>query len=78
MTDHNKAWQERTEEIARRLAAAYISYNLGIKPDYCRKVYLSDNKEIGAMWIVLAIKADEMCAAADQDRYKKLHPGKIQ
>ncbi len=69
--------RERQVEIARRFAAAFISYNLGIKPDYCRKKYFRDDQPIASIWLELARLADERMGAA-MDAQPDKRPTEIQ
>ncbi len=42
------------EELGRRLAAAYISYQMGITIGYAYKHYTPQDKPVGSFWVNLA------------------------
>jgi hypothetical protein len=53
--------EERLDELARKLAAAYGSYFIGLKStDYTLKNYIGD-RPIGDYWYHLAAKIEREC-----------------
>ena len=60
------------DELARRLAAAYLSRELGIGMDYTMKHYLKD-QPTGAFWLELA---DWVSEAMAQNREAQMRTGR--
>lgn len=47
--------QDRYRELARRFAAAFVSYQQGLKSvDYTLKTHIPEDQEVGAYWLSLA------------------------
>src|SRR5260370_14943930 len=55
----------RIKELARRIAAAHLSLQMGIKMDYTLKKYISEDG-IGELWIEMA-KVVDGCYQASED-----------
>lgn len=63
---------DNREDLARRLAAAVISYNQGLKGvDYMlgKLREMRPDKEVGAFWLSIA---DSICKELDEDMNTKL------
>jgi hypothetical protein len=61
--DPENAWLREAVpiELARRIAVAWLSYQMGIKSmDYFRRTYMSVDGTIGDLWYVIAAQVMQM------------------
>lgn len=59
---------ERTTELARRICAAFISYQLGVRPEYYYKRYVMEEADgvVGELWHEMARQCATLFDAAQE------------
>jgi hypothetical protein len=49
--------ERQVTELARRICAAMLSYQIGVGMDYCYRRYIQDKTELGGLWYDIAEQA---------------------
>jgi hypothetical protein len=68
-------WTEREIEIAKRICAAFQSYQMGVGLGYYYNQHLKDrNDQIGDLWLVIARLGDQLLRGSMEEFLERITP----